>query len=220
MNLSENIALISAICGLILTILSLTSKGKAFWKKMWQKRQAKSNLPILVEKIHTKVIKIESDQEEIKKEIRVNSGGSLKDSVTILVNERMIELQEANYPAFRTTSHGLNVFTNQAYRQLLNANEEDLEGQGWRSFIYNEEQGSNFYDRWTDAANTRSIFIAPLKFRNKQSQYVGEWMVRIRPLGPYFNVQHTRDHLWSGDMVPHDEVAKNIAEEYKWKKVW
>ena len=195
---------VSIISGLTV-VLSFTRRGRAFWTSWWQNRKDKKAMPKLVKILVSKVGKIE-------RETKTNGGSSIKDEVRLLVSERLFELQESPFPAFRCSPGGNNIFANRAYETLCNASDETLMGLGWRQYVFDEHQGDDYFARWLEVAQTGSHFAGNLKFKNSQGDYRGEWLVRIVPLGPHKKYEQ----VWGGRFFPVDEVARKVAAHYGW----
>ena len=209
------------VASALLSIWSLTSKGRDSWGSWWERRQKKKQMPELICCIKKElgiILKrqkvISERQKGFEKELTTNGGSSLKDEVRLLVSERMMELQEAPYPAFRTNTNGENIFVNRAYETLVAANDDALIGLGWRQFSANTRESDSYFRRWKEISATKSHFAGTLSFKNTSGQYRGQWFVRIVPLGP----NKTHDQVWGGRLHPEDDVAKKISEGYGWDR--
>ena len=204
-DFSTLITTVASIISGLGVVWSCSTKGRSWWKGWWQHRKDKKAMPRVLGEIKEQV-------SEMQKELQTNGGSSIKDEVRLLVSERLMELQEAPFPAFRCASGGDNIFSNRAYEMLVGADDHSLHGLGWRSYLFDEEQGDNYYRRWIEVAKTGSHFTGLLKFKNARGEYRGEWTVRVVPLGPY----KSHDQVWGGRFFPFDDKAIEVANKYKW----
>lgn len=214
MDLLTYVTIGAGVVSTAATLLAMTKPGRRRLKKWWEKRKRYAMVPDILEKIQEKLDKCAKRQEELAKELKTNGGSSIKDEVRLLVTERLMELQEAPYPAFRTTSGGLNIFVNRAYETLVDAEAAQIHGQGWRQFIHDPSQGDDYFNRWVEVSESNSHFAGLLKFKDLHGNYRGEWLVRIAPLGSF----REHDKIWGGRFYPHDDVAIHVADAYGWDK--
>ena len=205
---------LGAVASALLAIWSLTTRGRGAWKKWWIRRKQKRQMPGLLLSIKEELQKVSDRQEFFASELKTNGGSSLKDEVRLLVSERLMELQEAPYPAFRCTSNGEAIFVNRAYETLVDDDDSKLVGLGWQSFVFDSNEGDNYYQRWLQIAKTGSHFAGNLRYKDSHGKYRGEWFVRIVPLGPY----KAHNQIWGGRFYPEDEKAQEIAKEYGWAR--
>ena len=180
-------------------------------KNFLKSRKDKKNIPIILTQIHEKVSDIDIRLKDVEYEIKdPNSGGTLKGALKLI----KAEIDATNWlsprPTFRTTSSGVNVFVNDAYCQLCGCATEELLRLGWKNFMFDNDQADEYYARWLISAKTLSQFASKLKIQDKHGEYRGEWMVRIKPLGPIVNGGEN-DYVWHGIYHPVDDVAKNYA---------
>ena len=194
------------------SIFSLSEKGKRFWRKTWENKQKKRQIPDLMIQMATSIDEIKQKQIFFEKELKTNGGASIKDHINILVAEKRIELDAAPYPAFRTTTTGENRYANHAYLTLVGANRiSDLLGTGWRAFLSNKEEADNYYHRWIEISETSKIFRDKLEFQNSNGESMGKWWVTINFLG-----EIGEEEMWGGVLRPANEIATKIAKEHGW----
>lgn len=206
------VSIIGGILAIASGFISLTKTGRSWWKGYWSGRQRLKSLPDIVDKIYWKVSEIKQKQSFFEQEMKVNGGSSIKDQINVLVSERRIELDSAPYPVFRTTSEAQNIYANHAYHELVNSTHpSDLMGHGWRSFLFDQEEGDAYFERWTAVSETSKLFRDKLKIQNSKGKYVGEWWVSMHLLGVINN-----DKVWGGGLMPADQEAEKIAIEYGW----
>ena len=203
----EFIGLISAA---VTAIVIATKQGRLWivshYKKYMEHRKAKMEMPVILKTIDGRLKRVEY-------ELSPNGGGSMKDSLKII----KAEIEAANWlsprPIFRCTSNGANIFVNEAYCHLCGVTATDLMRLGWRNFSADTDQMDDFYRRWLIASAELSQFSGKLKIQNIRGEYQGEWIVRIRLLGPIDGGDHN-DFLWHGGLYPFDQVAKEYAKQY------
>lgn len=205
---------LGAAASALLAMWSLTTRGRSAWKGWWAGRRQRRQMPGLLLSIKEELQKVADRQEFFSSELKANGGTSLKDEVRLLVSERLMELQDAPYPAFRCTPNGEAIFVNRAYETLVDDDDSKLVGLGWKSFVFDSKEGDNYYQRWLQVAKTGSHFAGNLRYKNSHGKYRGEWFVRIVPLGPY----KAHNQIWGGRFYPEDEKSKAIAEENGWAR--
>lgn len=217
-TIMEGSSVIAAVAGVIGTLLAF-SKNFREWanKKLLDaktRRDAKKNMPMLVAQIYENVKTLDTRVIKVEREVSPNGGGSMKDQLKLI----KAELDATNWltprPTFRTTSTGMNLYVNEAYCQLCSCSPEELLKLGWKTFVSDEEQADEFYNRWILTAKALSQFASKLKIQNKHGEYRGEWMIRLRPLGPIEKENSEDDYLWNGSLYPSDEVAKTYAKTF------
>lgn len=171
-------------------------------------------MPEVLDRICFKIEEISEKQAFFESELKTNGGSTIKDEVRLLVAERLMELQEADYPAFRTTTVGHNIFVNRAYETLVDADVTNLLGLSWQQFIADRKQGDEYFNRWLEVSKTGAHFAGSLQFQDSKGHYRGQWFVRIVPLGPFKRF----DKVWGGRLFPEDDVAMHVADAYGWSK--
>lgn len=215
---TEFSGVIGAVAGVVGSVFAFSKSARDWAKTKWTSfktiREAKKNMPVLVAQIHDNVNKIDVRLFKVEKEMSPNGGGSMKDQLKLI----KAELDATNWltprPTFRTTSSGINLYVNEAYCQLCGCAPEELLKLGWKSFVSDEDQADEFYNRWLLAAKNLSQFASKLKIQNKLGEYRGEWTIRIRPLGPIESTNLVEDYLWNGNLYPSDDIAKTYAKSF------
>lgn len=216
--LTQLSGVIGTIVGILGTVFAFSTKARDWLKAKYLNhktiRAAKKNMPVLVAQIHDNVTKIDIRLIKVEKEMSPNGGGSMKDQLKLI----KAELDATNWltprPTFRTTSSGINLYVNEAYCQLCSCSPEELLKLGWKSFVADEDQADEFYNRWLLAAKSLSQFASKLKIQSKLGEYRGEWTIRIRPIGPIESTGLVEDYLWNGNFYPSDEIAKSYAKTF------
>ena len=205
------------ILGVLTTILALSSKFRNYIKVKYKNRKnritAQKNIPSILDQINCKVGSVDERLQKVEYQVSPNGNGSMRDKIALIQAEIEATIWLAPRPMFRTTSSGMNLFVNEAYCQLCNCSSDDLLKLGWKSFVADEEQADEFYSRWLLASKNLSQFAAKLKIQAKNSDYRGEWLVRIRPLGP-ITTSIDNDYMWQGILYPNDDIAKAYAKAY------
>jgi PAS domain-containing protein len=112
-------------------------------------------------------------------------------------------------PSFRTTSRGVNILVNESYCHLCGATSDDLLKLGWRNFVEDEEQLDDYTRRWLESSKEFSQFSGKLKIKNNKNESRGEWIIKIRPLGP---LENSNDYIWHGTLYPFDYTAIEYAK--------
>lgn len=210
--------LIGSGLGIILGLMSLIKPIRdwviASIKNWWAARKAKKEMPGLIANINTKVNSMDDRLKAVEYEVKPNHGGSLKDAINLV----KAEIDATNWlsprPTFRTTSKGINTNVNESYCQLCGVGSEELMKLGWKSFVTDADQADDYYSRWLLAAKERSHFASKLKIQSSQGDNRGEWLIRLRPLGPFTTDAGDDDYLWQGCLYPSDSVAKAYANQY------
>jgi PAS domain-containing protein len=176
------------------------------YKNYKEFQKARREIPQILKNIDERLARVEY-------EISPNSGTSMKDSLNIIKAEIDANNWLSLRPTFRCTSNGVNTFVNEAYCQLCGVSAGELMKLGWRSFAYDEDQADDYYHRFKESTSNQSQFSGRLKIKSSKDEYRGEWMIRIRPLGPIVT-SGGRDFLWSGAFWPYDNEAKQYAKQY------
>jgi len=183
-----------------------------FWKKFVAKRKLKKDLPTLILTISQEMGAIKEDIKNIKYEMQPNGGGNFRDSIKLI----RAEIEAANWlsprPSFRMTSSGLNVFVNEAYCQLCGVTSDELMRLGWMNFAVEADQMDQFFERMLATLKELSQYSHKLKIQTKDGEYRGEWMVRLRMLGPITNAS-VAEYLWHGGLYPVDDEARAYARQ-------
>jgi PAS domain-containing protein len=207
---------ITVIGGGLATLVMLFVNLRKFISPKWsifvKNLKAKHDVPRLVQEIVNTLKDIDSRVKKVEYEITPNSGSSMKDAMRII----RAEIEAANWlhpkPSFRTTSFGINIFVNEAYCNLCGVSSNELMKLGWKNFILDPKEGDDFMRRWLESSKEFSQFSGNLKFKNIHDKYVGEWVCKLRPLGPLES--DTTNYLWHGTLSPHDEVALEYSTMY------
>lgn len=205
------------IAGVLVTIFALSSKFRKFVKEKVDhykiKKAAKNNVPVILDQINSKMGSIDDRLQKVEYQVSPNGNGSMRDKIALIQAEIEATIWLSPRPTFRTTSAGMNLFVNEAYSHLCNCPPDELLRLGWKSFVSDESQADDFYERWLLASKNVSQFAAKLKIQPKNAEHRGEWLVRIRPLGQITSSSEN-DYMWQGILYPSDEVAKNYAKTF------
>lgn len=218
MNYKDSLDIIGLTLAVLSAIIVATKQGRDWlvkkYKAFSEQRTLKKNLPQFIFNINNDLVAIKDDIKNVKYEVKTNSGGSMKDALNII----KAEIDASNWlsprPTFRMTSGGLIVFVNEAYCQLCGATPDDLMKLGWKNFAEDAEAADDFFARWLLSSKELSQFSNKLRLQNKSGIDKGEWIIRIRYLGPIDNAYPPVDHMWHGSLYPHDEIAKTHARLY------
>lgn len=205
------------VAGVLATILAISSKFRAFVKSkidiIKNKKLAQTNMPVILDQINSKMGSIDERLQKVEYQVSPNGNGSMRDKIALIQAEIEATIWLSPRPTFRTTSSGMNLFVNEAYSHLCNCPPDDLLRLGWKSFVSDENQADDFYERWLLASKNVSQFAAKLKIQPKNAEYRGEWLVRIRPLGQITSSTEN-DYMWQGILYPSDEIAKDYAKTF------
>lgn len=215
-DIKGNLELIGIVITIGTALLALNKKLRIWIKSKYKNHQdekaAKKNMPVILSEIHSKVHDMDERLKTVEYEIKdPNSGGTIKGSLKLIKAEMEATNWLSPRPTFRTTSQGINVFVNEAYCQLCGASVDELLKLGWMSFVSDSEQADDYYHRWLLASKSLSQFASKLKIQDKTGEYRGEWIIRIRPLGPIESESSDNDYLWHGTLYPNDDSAKSYA---------
>lgn len=185
---------------------------KPYIKSMRESMKARHEMPYMIKKIGETLDNIENRVKKVEYEITPNHGSSMKDAMRII----KAEIEATNWlsprPSFRTTSFGINTFVNEAYCNLCGASPTELLKLGWKNFIQDPEEGDDFMRRWLESSSVKSQFSGTLTLKNSDEECVGEWICKLKPLGPLES--DSDNYLWHGYLYPHDKVAIDYAHEY------
>lgn len=173
--------------------------------------KSRNSIPESLKNIQGTVSNIDDRLKNVEYEISPNGGGSMRDSVKIIKAEIEAMFWLNPKPSFRTTSKGLNIMVNEAYCNLCGTSSEELLRLNWKNFVEDEHQLDDYVRRWDDSINVFSQFSGKLKFKNSKEEFMGEWIVRVRPLGP---IDGGNDYLWHGTIYPFDDKSKECATTY------
>jgi PAS domain-containing protein len=213
--ITGNVEAVAAIFGVLTSATIFIIKGKKYiiakYRKYKEYSKSKYLIPETLQEIKKCVISLDDRIKRVEYEISPNSGGSMKDSMNIVKAEIEAMFWLNPKPSFRTTSKGMNIQVNEAYCHLCSTSSEELLKQNWKNFIEDEEQLDDFMRRWEYSSNTMSQYSGKLKFKNSRDESLGEWILKIRPLGP---IEGGKDYLWHGSILPFDAIAKDYARSY------
>lgn len=194
----------------LITISSFSKTVRDYIKSRFDKikthRKAKRDMPYLIKNMANKMEDYDERLKKVEHEMSPNSGGSLNDKISMIQAEIKASNWLSQYPSFRCTSSGINTFVNEAYCELCDCRSEDLLKLSWRNFTFDDVEAEEYYNRWIRSSETFSQFVGNLKYKDLNGDYRGEWLVRIRPLGP-ITIEGSDDYLWHGTLYPFDEVA-------------
>ena len=181
------------------------------WEKYKKYKERKNDIPNVLENIRVDIKDINYRLATVEREMKPNGGGSMRDTLRIVKAEIEANFWLNPYPSFRMTSKKGNNMVNEAYCHLCKTSSESLLKLGWKNFVENQDELDKFIARWEASENTHSQYSGELKFKNKDGESVGTWMVKLRPLG---SIENEDDYLWHGTMVPLDKKAIEIAQEF------
>jgi len=211
--LLEHIELITAITGGVTTVTVFLLKSKKFiinkYRRHKEYSKSKYLIPETLQEIKQCVVNLDDRIKRVEYEISPNSGGSMKDSMNIVKAEIEAMFWLNPKPSFRTTSNGMNIQVNESYCHMCATSSEELLKQNWKNFVEDEEQLDDFMRRWAYSSNTMSQYSGKLKFKNSRDESLGEWIIKIRPLGP---IEGGKDYLWHGSILPSDHKARECAK--------
>ena len=206
---------LTVVIGAIGMLILTWKQVKNFIIKKYKERQeyvkARNSMPESLKNIQGSVSNIDTRLKNVEYEISPNGGGSMKDAVKIIKAEIEAMFWLNPKPSFRVTSKGLNIMVNEAYCNLCATSSEELLRLNWKNFVEDEHQLDDYMRRWEDSTDVFSQFSGKLKFKNHRGEPLGEWMVRVRPLGP---IDSGNDYLWHGTIYPFDQKSKEYAKTY------
>jgi PAS domain-containing protein len=213
--MTQNGETISIVVGLVSTVAIFFKKIKKFIIKKYEQRKiynkSKHEIPEILQKIKSGIDNLDTRLKNVEYEISPNGGGSMKDSLKIIKAEIEAMFWLNPKPSFRTTSKGMNVQVNEAYCHLCATTSEELLRLNWKNFIDDEVQLDDYMRRWEESTEAFSQFAGKLKFKNYRGEYMGEWLVKVRPLG---SIDEGRDYLWHGTIYPLDQKAREYARNF------
>ncbi len=197
------------------TLLLAWNRFKNCISNLYKKRkeyvESRNSIPETLKQIQGSVSNIDIRLGAVEKEMVPNGGGSMKDALKIIKAEIEATFWLNPKPSFRTTSKGLNIQVNEAYCHLCGTSTEELLRHGWKNYIDDGEELDYYNERWEEFTSSFSQFSGKLKFKNSRGEGMGEWLIKIRPLG---SIDNGTDFLWHGTLYPYDEVAKEYAKHY------
>jgi PAS domain-containing protein len=173
--------------------------------------ESRNSIPESLKNIQGMVSNIDVRLQNVEYEISPNGGGSMRDSVKIIKAEIEAMFWLNPKPSFRVTSKGLNIMVNEAYCNLCATSSEELLRLNWKNFMEDEHQLDDYMRRWEDSTDVFSQFSGKLKFKNSKGEYMGEWIIKVRPLGA---IDSGNDFLWHGTIYPFDQKSKEYAKNY------
>jgi PAS domain-containing protein len=212
--IQKNAEFLSVTVGAITVLMVSWTKIKQFVIHKYEKRveyvRKRNDMPRLLENIRETISVMDNRLQTVEKEISPNGGGSMKDALKMVKAEMESIFWLNPTPSFRSTSSGVNILVNEAYCHLCGVSSEGLMKLGWKNFAEDEDQLDDFMRRWLESSKEFSQFSGKLKIKNYKHESRGEWMVKIRPLGP-IEIGNKRDFLWHGMLYPIDPVAISYA---------
>ena len=203
--------IIGAIGMLILTWKQVKNFIIKKYKNHKEYIESRNSIPESLKNIQGTVSNIDVRLKNVEYEISPNGGGSMKDAVKIIKAEIEAMFWLNPKPSFRVTSKGLNIMVNEAYCNLCATSSEELLRLNWKNFVEDEHQLDDYMRRWEDSTDVFSQFSGKLKFKNSKGEYMGEWVVKVRPLGA---IDSGNDFLWHGTIYPFDQKSKEYAKTY------
>ena len=211
----QNAQTISIVIGLVSTFFVFYKKIKKFIIEKYKKNkiysESKHEIPDILREIKLGITNLDTRLKNVEYEISPNGGGSMKDSLKIITAEIEAMFWLNPKPSFRTTSRGMNIQVNEAYCHLCATTSEELLRLNWKNFIDDEIQLDDYMRRWEESTDAFSQFSGKLKFKNFRGEYMGEWLVKVRPLGP---IEGGKDYLWHGTIYPFDQKSKEYAMNF------
>lgn len=211
---------ITTLClGVLGAIMAMTKSGRMWFKNRYinftKKMKEKNEIPMLLANILKKLETVDTRLVKVEKEVSNNSGSSMKDTIRLIRSEIEVTNWLSPRPTFRTTSSGINVFVNEAYCHLCGVTSDELLKFGWRNFGLDPDQVDDYHNRFKMSAKALSQFSGRLKLQTNGGEYRGEWMVKVRPLGPIdSNIPDAEiEYMWSGCLYPYDDIAKAYARQ-------
>lgn len=218
-----------------ITVLAAAVGGALLiWKTVW--------LPIIKASLKTKAFfkrlcdgldkidVIDTRVKALEGQFRVNGGGSIKDDLNLIKErlgslENLVSAQMEDDPAavFVSNSSGENSYINRTYCRLLGVSKNELEGQGWKSFL-SPTIGERYDALWKDAflhnreistdifmqkADGNSIcchvIVSPLnRPTDKNRRFLGK--IRINP-------KCSGERCLIGDICPHKPLPKALLAD-------
>ena len=201
--------ILGSLATLVVTCRFFKTWISAKWRKHREYIEKRNAIPGILGDIQNKIMGVDARLQTVENEIKPNGGGSMKDALRIVKAEIEATFWLNARPSFRTTSNGVFTLVNEAYCHLCGVSSEDLLRLNWKNFASDEEQLDDFMRRWMDSAKECSQFSGKLKIKNFKNEEMGEWTIKIRPLGPLDNGE---DYLWHGMLYPYDYQSIEYAK--------
>lgn len=206
---------LTIIVGALGTIALTWKNIKNFIVKKYTERReyikSRNSIPETLKQIQCSIYDVDNRLRAVEKEVTPNGGGSMKDALKIIKAEIEATFWLNPKPSFRTTSSGINIQVNEAYCHLCGTSSEELLRHNWKNYIEDDRQLEEYDKRWYESTASFSQFTSRLKFKNSRGENVGEWVIKVRPLGA---IDGGHDYLWHGTLYPHDQKAKEHARNY------
>jgi hypothetical protein len=213
--LMQNAQTISILIGILSTFVIFFKRIKKYITKKYEQHKiyvkSKHEIPEILQEIKSGINNLDERLKNVEYEISPNGGGSMKDSLKIIKAEVEAMFWLNPKPSFRTTSKALNIQVNEAYCHLCGTASEELLRLNWKNFIEDADQLDDYMRRWEESTNAFSQFSGKLKFKNSLGEYMGEWLVKVRPLG---SIEEGKEYLWHGTIYPLDQKSKEYASNF------
>jgi len=145
----------------------------------------------------------------VKYEVQTNSGGSMKDAVIRQEAHRRDDFRNRPRPCFECDVHGRNLLVSEAYCALLHVDAAELAGLNWIQFVFAEDR-PRYVAAFREAAGGGYVFRDRARLVDSLSRPVGLWEMRAHPVGV------AEPHLYSGQLLPADDAARQIASAKGW----
>lgn len=216
--LNENLAVFAGIVvslGAIFAVPPLRRLVLAAWGAI----KGYATGPLLLKEMVAEVRSIREDVSTVKREVQVNGGGSMKDSLARLElgqarseNFRQHDFWTQGRPAMELDGHGqVNLVSEAMVRLFHVSTPEDLYRRSWLRFLDGEDV-TDFIESFVRTAKSDSRFRFAIRIRGNANEDRGEWEFRAQPIKPDIG----GEKLYSGHWVPIDETAKAVADRNRW----
>lgn len=204
------ISIVAAVLGLGALVKAIKEIRKDGWEPFrdrWLRpRQARQKkLDELIGKFDEHNTTVNRRLDEIGKELRTNGGDSLRDHVVQIGNvvqkiQARIDHQDetSNQPIFHLTAAGAMCFTNEAFRELVDAEDKDLIHQNYLSRIPSSDRRS-LDNEISDAIAKKMPFDATVRFNLNGSG--GAVLVRLRARPNVLSGGELRGFIGTAQMV-------------------
>ncbi len=206
------------VIGVIAGIIPFTKSGREWIKKLYSKHKARkiarNGMPAMLTSIGEIIKSMDDRLKKVEYDMTPNSGTTIKGLLKLIKAEIDVTNWLSPRPTFRTTSTGINVSVNEAFCHLCGVTSDELLKLGWKNFAADEEQCDEYYLRFRTSTRELSQFSGKLKIQTSSGEYRGEWLIRVRPLGPIEDDMSEKEinYLWSGCLYPFDDAAKVYAK--------
>lgn len=210
--ISSNLKLLTGIVGGVTGLLAALIKWRVAFLAWLNRPSARQ----LLEEVVVKVDGVVVDMEEVKKEIRFNGGGSIKDHVTRMDRMEDVRFWLKPQPGFLCEQNGSNNKVTEAYCQLVSTGQNELEHISWKSFIHNDDL-AEYGVRWESALKNKQGVIAVARFIDRDQKPRGAWKIKITPIAPLI-FEKGDNYLFMGLFYPVDDQAREIWEEHGWSR--